>query len=108
MYREEGYDIRIISAWLDTPGLEELIAEGQFYYFDAELKWTLEFRDKLDDFLRRDKIAAIATHSRYIQSWYMANYGVKPTVISEWSDESVFYEDSGRRIPGRIGCRLVM
>jgi len=103
-YREEGHDIRIISSWLDTPGLEQLIAEGRFYYFDAELKWTLEFRDKLDDFLRRNKIAAIATHSRYMQSWYMANYGIKPTLINEWSDESVFYEDSGRRIAGRIGC----
>jgi len=103
-FRNRGQDVRVISGWLDTPGLEQLVGAGQFYYFDAELKWTLHFRDKLDYYLNKNKISRIGTHSRYIQSWYMANYRIKPALINEWSDESVFYEEPDRRIPGRIGC----
>jgi len=102
--RAEGRDLRIVTTWLDTPGFQELVADGRFYYFDAELKWTLEFRPRLDAYFNKQRIAAVGTHSRYIQAWYMANYGIKPVLINEWSDESVFYEDAGARIPGRIGC----
>jgi len=102
--KQQGNDVHVLSSWLDTGGLEKLIGDSQFYYFDAELRWTLQFRDKLDYFLNNKKIAKIATHSRYIQSWYMANYGIKPTLINEWSDQKVFYEDSSKRIPLRVGC----
>lgn len=103
-FKRKGDQVRVLTSWLDTPGLEQLVGAGQFYYFDAELKWTLNFRDKLDYYLNKNKIARIGTHSRYIQSWYMANYRIKPILINEWSDESVFYEDPDRRIAGRIGC----
>ncbi|MBN2136634.1 MAG: class I SAM-dependent methyltransferase [Sedimentisphaerales bacterium] len=103
-FKREGDQVRVVTSWLDTPGLEELAGSGKFYYFDAELKWTLHFREKLADYLDRDKIAKIGTHSRYIQSWYMANYGIRPALINEWSDESVFYEDAVARVAGRIGC----
>jgi len=103
-FRSKGNEMRVLSGWLDTPGLERLIADGQFYYFDAELRWTLHFRNKLDYYLNKGKIADISTHSRYIQSWYMANYGIKPFLINEWSDKSVFFEDSSKRIQERIGC----
>jgi len=103
-FRNRGHQVRVLSGWLDTPGLEQLAGAGKFYYFDAELAWTLRFRDKLDYYLNKNKIARIGTHSRYIQSWYMANYRIKPILINEWSDESVFYEEPDRRIPGRIGC----
>jgi len=103
-FRRKGDQVRVCSGWLNTPGLERLVGEGQFYYFDAELNWTLQFRDKLDRYLNSGAIARIGTHSRYIQSWYMANYQIKPILINEWSDESVFYEDARERIPGRIGC----
>jgi len=103
-FRNRGRQVRVISGWLDTPGLEQLVGAGQFNYFDAELAWTLQSRDKLDYYLNKNKIARIGTHSRYIQSWYMANYRIKPILINEWSDESVFYEEPDRRIPGQIGC----
>jgi len=103
-FRDRGQDVRVVSGWLNTQGLEQLVGDGQFYFFDAELAWTLRFRDKLDYYLNKNKIARIGTHSRYIQSWYMANYRIKPILINEWSDESVFYDDPSRRIPGRIGC----
>jgi len=103
-FGDRGQDVRVVSGWLNTPGLEQLVGAGKFYYFDAELAWTLGFRDKLDYYLNKNKIARIGTHSRYIQSWYMANYQIKPILINEWSDESVFYDDPSRRIPGRIGC----
>ena len=103
-YGSRGDDVRVVTCWLDTPGLERLVGERQFYYFDAELNWTLQFRDKLDRYLNSGTIARIGAHSRYIQSWYMANYQIKPILINEWSDESVFYEDARERIAGRIGC----
>jgi len=102
--RHKSNEMRIVSTWLDTPGLEKLAGDGQFYYFDAELGWTLYFRNKLDYYLNKKKIAKISTHSRYIQSWYMANYGIKPVLINEWSDEEIFYEEPSSRIQGRIGC----
>jgi hypothetical protein len=94
---------KIATGWLPTPGLEEL-AQGPFYYFDAELHWTLAFRAILDQYLKRDLIAAIATHSRYIQAWYMATYGITPLLIRQWSDQAVFYP--GRRRVGSIGCMV--
>ncbi len=102
--KSQGDQVRVLTAWLETPWLEQLVGAGKFYYLDAELAWTLRFRDKLDYYLNKNKIARIGTHSRYIQSWYMANYRIKPILINEWSDESVFYDDPSRRIPGRIGC----
>ncbi len=103
-YLKETNNIRIMTGWLDTPQLEQVSADQPFYYFDAELTWTLKFRNKLDYFLKTNRIAKIATHSRYIQSWYMANYGIKPVLINEFSDTSIFYDDAAKRIPLRIGC----
>ncbi|MEM3433754.1 MAG: class I SAM-dependent methyltransferase [Candidatus Methanomethyliaceae archaeon] len=102
--KQKGYSVRVVTGWLDTPHLERLVDDGQFYYFDAELKWTLHFREKLDYFLKRNMIAEIATHSRYIQGWYMAEYGIRPILINEWSDTAIFYPKPEVRVPGRIGC----
>jgi len=104
LLRTQGYDVRILTSWLDTPELERLIGDGQFYYFDAELRWTLHFRKKLNYFLEGGMIAGIGTHSRYIQGWYMAEYGVKPILINEWSDSTIFYPQPEVRVPGRVGC----
>jgi len=104
--RTQGHDVRILTSWLDTPHLEKIIGDGQFYYFDAELKWTLHFKKNLDYFLKRNMIAGIGTHSRYIQSWYMAEYGIKPILINEWSDTAIFYPKPEVRVKGRIGCMV--
>jgi SAM-dependent methyltransferase len=104
--RTQGYDVRMLTGWLDTPQFERIVDDGQFYCFDAELKWTLHFRKNLDYFLERDMIAGIGTHSRYIQSWYMAEYGIKPILINEWSDTTIFYPKPEVRVPGRIGCMV--
>jgi len=104
--KRKGYNIIIVSGWLDTLYLERLVGDGQFYYFDAELRWTLHFREKLDYFLKRNMIAGIGTHSRYIQSWYMAEYGTTPILINEWSDTTIFYPKPEVRVPGRIGCMV--
>ncbi|MCH8332201.1 MAG: glycosyltransferase family 4 protein, partial [Bacteroidetes bacterium] len=105
-YRAEGADVRITTSWLDTPDFAKVLDGGKFYYFDLELKWTLKFRRKLDYYLKHNRIAGIATHSRYIQSWYMTNYNIRPILINVWSDKSVFYEDTNRRVEGRIGCMI--
>lgn len=102
--KTQGYDIRILTSWLDTPQFERIVGDGQFYYLDAELKWTLHFQNNLDYFLKRNMIAGIGTHSRYIQSWYMAEYGIRPVLINEWSDTTIFYPQPEARVPGRIGC----
>lgn len=104
--RANGHDVRVLTAWLDTPQLEKIIGNNQFYYFDAELAWTIHFREKLDYFLKKDMIAGIGTHSRYIQSWYMAEYGIKPILINEWSDMAIFNSEPKHRIAGRIGCMV--
>ena len=103
-FRSRGYGVRIMTGWLDTPGLERLVANGRFYYFDADLKWTLYFKKKLDYYLKRNMIAGIATHSRYIQGWYMAEYGIKPLLVNEWSDTDIFYPAPQERVAGRVGC----
>lgn len=105
-FRCNGDDIRLVTGWLDTPNLEKLIGDGQFYYFDGELKWTLHFRDKLDYYFNKGKIAKIATNTRHTQHWYMAEYGIKPDLIRLWTDGEVFYEDLSKRIEGQIGCML--
>lgn len=102
-FKKRGYIIKIVSSWLDTPFEKILGRDEQFYYFDAELHWTIEFRRKLDKFLRQKKIAGIATHSRYIQSWYMSNYSFKPLLINEWSDKKIFFSNSRIRKDGLVG-----
>lgn len=105
--RIQGYDVRILTTWLHTPQfMKRVVGDGQFYYYDAELRWTLHFRKNLDHFLRRNMIAGIGTHSRYIQAWYMAQYGIKPILINVWSDTKVFYPKPEVRVPGRIGCMV--
>jgi len=106
LLRTQGYDVRTLTSWLNTPEFERVVGDGQFYYFDAELKWTLHFREKLDYFLRQDMIAGIGTHSRYIQGWYMAEYGIRPFLINEWTDTTIFYLEPEVRVPGRIGCMV--
>lgn len=105
-FKKHGYIVKIVSSWLDTPFEKILDKNDQFYYFDAELHWTIKFRKKLDKFLRQRKIAGIATHSRYIQSWYIANYGFKPLLINEWSDGKIFFSDSRMRKNGLVGCMV--
>ena len=92
---------KVVTGWLMTPELETF---GPIYYFDAELKWTLHFRSMLEHLLDAGHLAGIATHNRYIQAWYMATYGITPTLIREWSDTDIFYPDEAERVPGRIGC----
>lgn len=105
-FKKDGYIVKIISGWLNDP-LEKILGKDeQFYYFDAELHWTIKFRKKLDRFLKKRKIAGFATHSRYIQSWYMTNYGFKPHLINEWSDEKIFFVNSGLRKDGLVGCMV--
>jgi hypothetical protein len=104
--QNRNYKTKICTAWLDTPKLEEVTNNRPFYYFDAELAWTLKFKKRLDYFLNRRQIAAIATHSRYIQGWYMANYGFKPTLINEWSDREIFSNEPSKRVQGRIVCMI--
>ena len=103
---EELGDAKVVTGWLATEGLDAVTQGRRFYYFDAELKWTLEFRKTLDRYLATDMIAGIATHCRYIQAWYMANYGITPTLINEWSDTNIFYPDDEKRVEGRIGCMI--
>jgi len=97
---------QIVTGWLATPELEKLLQGRPLYYFDAELRWTLQFRSALDRYLAQDRIAGIATHSRYIRAWYMATYGITPTLIREWSDTAIFYPDPEARHPGAIGCMM--
>ena len=104
--RNKGRKVVIACGWLQTSGLEKLIGDGQFYYFDADLKHTIRFRKQLKRFLRKDAIAGIATHSRYIQSWYMARYGIRPILINEWSDQDIFYPEPKVRVKGRVGCMV--
>jgi predicted O-methyltransferase YrrM len=105
-FKKSGYTVKIVSGWLDVP-FEKILGGGeQFYYFDAELHWTIKFRNKLNRFLKQRKIAGIATHSRYIQSWYMANYGFKPPLINEWSDEKIFFVSPRARKSGLVGCMV--
>jgi len=106
LMRDEGADIRIMTGWLDIPETDRILNDGQFYYFDAELKWTLYFRKKLEYYLKHNMIAGIATHSRYIQSWYLANYGIRPILINEWSDPDIFFQDPNKRIPRKLGCMV--
>jgi len=95
---------QIVTGWLGTPELDRLLQGRPLYYFDAELRWTLEFRPILERYLACNQIAGIATHSRYIQAWYMATYGITPALIREWSDMGTFYPDAQVRKPGTIGC----
>lgn len=103
-FRSLGYDVRIVTAWLNTVGLGKILGNDPFYYFDAEMKWTLYYRKVLDRFLKRGAIAGIATHSRYIQGWYMAKYRIKPILINEWSDTTIFFPAPQLRVPGRVAC----
>lgn len=96
----------IVTGWLPTPGLEALARGRPFYYFDAELKWTLAFRPALEQYMRHDQIAGIATHNRYIQAWYMVTYGIMPLLIHSWSDREIFYPDASARQEGTIGCMV--
>jgi len=106
-FRKEGYETRFVTSWLDNQYITKILKEKeQIFYIDADLKWTLEFKHKLEKFLKKNIISKIATHSRYIQSWYMANYGIKPVLINEWSDINIFYPDSTKRIKGRLGCMI--
>ena len=95
---------KLVIAWLAAPGLERFSREYPLYYYDAELRWTLQFRATLDRLLDAGRLAGIATNNRYIRAWYMATYGITPTLIREWSDTSIFYPDDTERVPGRIGC----
>ncbi len=99
-----GQEVRLVTGWLDVPNFNEIVGECQFFYFDAELRWTMYFRKELDRYLRADRVAGIATHSRYIQSWYMAEYGIRPILINEWSDPAVFYAEPPARVRNRIAC----
>ena len=97
-------DAKVVTTWLATPGLDALLQGRSFYYYDLELMWTLHFRGILDAFLTADRIAGIATNNRYMQAWYMATYGIMPTLIHQWCDTDIFYPDAGARVQGRIGC----
>ena len=98
--------VRLMTAWLYAADDQQIREAGPLCYFDAELAWTLQFRHRLEELLRRGMIGSIATHSRYIQSWYLANYGLLPLLVNEWSDERVFFADPAVRVPGRIGCMV--
>lgn len=104
-FEKKGFKVKLVSSWLDSP-FEKLGENNQFYYFDAELHWTIKFKEKLDKYIKQNKIAGIATHSRYIQSWYMANYGFKPLLINEWSDEKFFDPNYSEISKGSIGYTL--
>ncbi len=97
---------RIVVTWLNIVGLDRSLGGRPFYYFDAELAWTLKFRHHLRRFLRRGQIANVGTPNRYIAGWYMSQTRIKPHVIHEWSDTRLFANLPTRRIPGRIGAFL--
>lgn len=102
--RATGRRPKIVITWLDIIGLDEVTDHGDFYYFDAELRWTLQFKERLDLYLDTGHIKAIGTHSRYIQSWYMSKYGLTPHLINEWSDDRIFFANASERVLGRVGC----
>jgi hypothetical protein len=105
-FKRQGLDIRLVTAWLDIPRFDSILGDGQFFYFDAELRWTLQFKKNLERFLKNGQIAGIGTHSRYIQSWYMAELGIKPILINEWSDQTIFYQSPEIRVKNRIGYMI--
>lgn len=100
-WKAEGRDLKYVTCWLGAREFIE-IAEGQFYYFDAELAHTInDHRAELERYW--DTIIKIGTHSRTQQAWYMANYGYTPKYIREWSDTEYWMPDDDKRVPGRIG-----
>jgi len=87
------------TTWLNNSDLDK----HEWYYMDCELKGTLLYRNKLDEFLKNGNLLGVATHSRYIQSWYMANYEIKPVLINEWSDKEIFYPKFDAVVGDRCG-----
>ena len=100
-----GCTIKFMTGWLvgnHVHVLSSLADGGIIYHFDAETKYSMG--PHLPIIKRLAPKLRTGVHSRYEQAWYMATFGWTPTFINEWSDASVFFDETSKRVPGRIGC----
>lgn len=82
-WKSSGKNIIYITTWLKAKEFIDLAPK--FYYFDAELYYTRN--EHFADLIKYlPKITGIATHTRYLQAWYMSKLNIKPSLIPEWSD----------------------
>ena len=91
----EGRSLKFVTIGLEAGGFLDLA--DQFYYFDAELAWTLTYRADFDRYRKEGRIRRIGTHSRTQQAWYMAEMREVVTLVQEWSDPTYWQADDGRR-----------
>lgn len=107
-WAKEGRDLRLMTTWLEAKAFIDVAAQaGGFYYFDAEIAWTLHptFYEWFKQY--RPAIKRFATHSRVQQGWYLGQ-GIDCLYIPEWSDTDFWHPEPSRRVhafgsPPRVG-----
>jgi len=101
-WKEEGRFLKFVTGWLDSKAFIDL-AE-QFYFIDLEIAYTITIHSALlSHFLKSKKIRKISTNSRTQQAWYMANFGLTPVLIQDWSDEDYWFSRPEKRQKGLVG-----
>ena len=102
-WKEQGRNLKFVTTWLWSAIFFELTQ--RYFLWDEELGFSSEYhlqRGILDQHMRERRIINLATHSRTIQSWYMATYGATPVYLPLWSAD-YWKPCAEKRVTGRIG-----
>lgn len=94
---------RIMSTWLWSQALFDIAQH--WYLYDEELSMTFTYqhqRGLLEQHLQQNRIVKIGTHTRTMQAYYNATYGILPTLIPLWGAD-YWQPDASKRVPNRIG-----
>lgn len=105
-WKDSGRDLKFMTGWIVADDFIALAGDEGFYFFDAEMAYTAEdarHHRYLRDYLAAGRVRAVGTHSRTIQAWYMAVFGITPHFIREWSDPDYWTPTDNGRVPNRIG-----